>query len=55
MGEEGIHASDNPKPQINTDTLCAWMDMYDEARYVAAMNSDEEVWTELVKIWTQKD
>ena len=24
------------------DTLCAWMDMYDEARFVAAMDSDEE-------------
>lgn len=24
------------------DTLRAWMDMYDEARYMAAMDSDEE-------------
>ena len=24
------------------DTLSAWMDMYDEARFVASMDSDEE-------------
>ena len=24
------------------DTLCAWLDMYDEARFVAAMDSEEE-------------
>ena len=24
------------------DTLCTWMDMYDEARFVAAMDSEED-------------
>jgi len=24
------------------DTLCAWMDMYEEARFVAAMDSEED-------------
>ena len=37
------------------DTLRAWMDMYDEARYVAAMDSDEEGLkaerAEVVKKW----
>ena len=37
------------------DTLRAWMDMYDEARYVAAMDSDEEELkaerAEVVKKW----
>ena len=37
------------------DTLRAWMDMYDEARYVAAMDSDEEELkaerAEVVKTW----
>ena len=28
--------------EMSLDTLRVWMDMYDEARYVAAMDSDEE-------------
>ena len=24
------------------DTLCAWMDMYEEARFMAAMDSEED-------------
>ena len=28
--------------ETSLDTLSAWMNMYDEARYVAAMDSDEE-------------
>ena len=24
------------------DTLCVWMDMYEEARFVAAMDSEED-------------
>ena len=41
------------------DTLRVWMDMYDEARYVAAMDSDEEELkaerAEVVKKWKLKD
>ena len=40
------------------DTLRVWMDMYDEARYVAAMDSDEEELkaerAEVVKKWKLK-
>ena len=28
--------------ETSLDTLCSWMDMYDEARFVAAMDSNEE-------------
>ena len=28
--------------ETSLDTLRAWMNMYDEARYVAAIDSDEE-------------
>ncbi|MBO4719447.1 MAG: hypothetical protein J5658_06205 [Prevotella sp.] len=45
--------------ESSLDTLCAWMDMYDEARYVAAMNSDEEELkaerAEVVKKWKLSD
>ena len=45
--------------ETSLDTLCAWMDMYDEARYVAAMDSDEEELkaerAEVVKKWTLND
>ena len=27
--------------ETSLDTLCAWLDMYDEARYVASLDSDE--------------
>jgi len=41
------------------DTLRAWMDMYDEARYVAAMDSDEEELkaerAEVLKKWKLSD
>ena len=41
------------------DTLRAWLDMYDEARYVAAMDSDEEELkakrAEVVKKWKLTD
>ena len=27
--------------ETSLDALCAWLDMYDEARYVASLDSDE--------------
>ena len=27
--------------ETSLDTLCTWMDMYEEARYVASLDSDE--------------
>lgn len=27
--------------ETSLDTLCAWLDMYEEARYVASLDSDE--------------
>ena len=27
--------------ETSLDTLCSWLDMYDEARYVASLDSDE--------------
>ena len=45
--------------ETSLDTLRAWMDMYDEARYVAAMDSDEEELkterAEVVKKWKLSD
>lgn len=45
--------------ETSLDTLRVWMDMYDEARYVAAMDSDEEELkterAEVVKKWKLKD
>ena len=44
--------------QTSLDTLRVWMDMYDEARYVAAMDSEEEELkaerAETVKMWNLK-
>lgn len=44
--------------ETSLDTLRAWMDMYDEARFVAAMDSDEEELkaerAETVKRWKLK-
>lgn len=44
--------------ETSLDTLRAWMDMYDEARFVAAMDSDEEELkaerAETVKRWNLK-
>ena len=28
--------------ETSLDTLCSWLDMYEEARYVASLSSDEE-------------
>ena len=28
--------------ETSLDTLCSWLDMYEEARYVASISSDEE-------------
>lgn len=28
--------------ETSLDTLCSWLDMYEEARYVASLYSDEE-------------
>lgn len=45
--------------ETSLDTLRAWMDMYDEARYVAAMDSDEEELkaerAEVLKKWKLSD
>ena len=45
--------------ETSLDTLRVWMDMYDEARYVAAMDSDEEELkterAEVVKKWKLSD
>ena len=45
--------------ETSLDTLRVWMDMYDEARYVAAMDSDEEELkaerAEVVKRWKLTD
>ena len=45
--------------ETSLDTLRAWLDMYDEARYVAAINSDEEELkaerAEVVKKWKLND
>ena len=45
--------------QTSLDTLRVWMDMYDEARYVAAMDSEEEELkaerAETVRVWNLKD
>ena len=45
--------------ETSLDTLRAWTDMYDEARYVAAMDSEEEELkaerAEVVKKWKLKD
>lgn len=27
--------------ETSLDTLCSWLDMYEEARYVASLDSDE--------------
>ena len=44
--------------ETSLDTLRAWMDMYDEARFVAAMESDEEELkaerAEMENYWKQK-
>ena len=44
--------------QTSLDTLRVWMDMYDEARYVAAMDSEEEELkaerAETVRMWNLK-
>ena len=44
--------------ETSLDTLRAWMDMYDEARFVAAIDSDEEELkaerTEMDNYWKQK-
>ena len=45
--------------ETSLDTLRAWMDMYDKARYVAEMDSDEEELkaerAEVVKKWKLSD
>ena len=45
--------------ETSLDTLRVWTDMYDEARYVAAMDSEEEGLkaerAEVVKKWNLKD